>query len=206
MFRIKKILNDLVSYAYAGSPNLKAYQAFYIEYVDKELKSKHGDYDKKERRIHIYNLSRTEEQLIVTTIHELAHHITLIDHDSCQTNPHGPEFYDVYKRLLFTAMDMGLFNRYLFLKTTADASDSRKVAKLLETYKRHPIDYKKDLVLIQVLHGFDSREALKAHDYRYNTLNKAWEKETDTPDVETEFLDSIGVKYKIVSAKSIGIG
>lgn len=205
MLRVKRLLNDLVEYAYPDSPKLKAYQAFYVEYINKELKSKHGDYNPKDRRIRIYNLSRTEEQLVVTSIHELAHHISLIEHDSCKREPHGQEFYNVYRRLLFKALDMGLFNRYQFINATADASDSRKVAKILERYKPHPIEYKKEMELIQVFHAYKFRKELKERGYSYNPLIKAWELETENTAEESKYLDSLNAEYKTVSAKSISL-
>ena len=93
MYRVKILLNDLVEYAYPHSPRQKAYKAFYVEYIDKEFKSKHGDYNTKNKHIRIFNLSRTEDQLVVTSIHELAHHINFVNDTSHSFEPHGQEFY-----------------------------------------------------------------------------------------------------------------
>lgn len=65
MYRVKILLNDLVEYAYPHSPKQKAYKAFYVEYIDKEFKSKHGDYNTKNKHIRIFNLSRTEDHSIL---------------------------------------------------------------------------------------------------------------------------------------------
>ena len=204
MYRVKILLNDLVEYAYPHSPKQKAYKAFYVEYIDKEFKSKHGDYNTKNKHIRIFNLSRTEDQLIVTSIHELAHHINF-DDTSHSFEPHGQEFYKVYKKLLFTALDMGLFNKWQFINATADASDSRKVKRMLEEYRPHPIDYKKDMKLIQVFRAYEIRKNLQKHGYKYNSVLKSWEKETEKPLDEATFLDSIGADYKIVDARSINL-
>ena len=47
----------------------------------------------KNRHIRIFNLSRTEDRLVVTSIHELAHHINFIDDTSHSFELHGQEFY-----------------------------------------------------------------------------------------------------------------
>lgn len=205
MYRVKILLNDLVEYAYPHSPKQKAYKAFYVEYIDKEFKSKHGDYNTKNKHIRIFNLSRTEDQLVVTSIHELAHHINFVNDTSHSFEPHGQEFYRVYKKLLFTALDMGLFNKWQFINATADASDSRKVKKMLKEYRPHPIDYKKDMKLVQVFHAYEIRKNLQKHGYKYNSVLKSWEKETEKPLDEVAFLDSIGADYKIVDARSINL-
>lgn len=205
MYRVKILLNDLVEYAYPHSPKQKAYKAFYVEYIDKEFKSKHGDYNTKNKHIRIFNLSRTEDQLVVTSIHELAHHINFVNDTSHSFEPHGQEFYKVYKKLLFTALDMGLFNKWQFINATADAGDSRKVKRMLEEYRPHPIDYKKDMKLIQVFRAYEIRKNLQKHGYKYNSVLKSWEKETEKPLDEATFLDSIGADYKIVDARSINL-
>lgn len=205
MYRIKILLNNLVEYAYPHSPKQKAYKAFYVEYIDKEFKSKHGDYNTKNKHIRIFNLSRTEDQLVVTSIHELAHHINFVNDTSHSFEPHGQEFYKVYKKLLFTALDMGLFNKWQFINATADAGDSRKVKRMLEEYRPHPIDYKKDMKLIQVFRAYEIRKNLQKHGYKYNSVLKSWEKETGKPLDEATFLDSIGADYKIVDARSINL-
>lgn len=205
MYRVKILLNDLVEYAYPHSPKQKAYKAFYVEYIDKEFKSKHGDYNTKNKHIRIFNLSRTEDQLVVTSIHELAHHINFVNDTSHSFEPHGQEFYKVYKKLLFTALDMGLFNKWQFINATADASDSRRVKRMLEEYRPHPIDYKKDMKLIQVFRAYEIRKNLQKHGYKYNSVLKSWEKETEKPLDEATFLDSVGANYKIVDARSINL-
>ena len=191
--------------AFPHSPRLKAYKAFYVEYIDKEFKSKHGDYNPKNKHIRVFNLNRTEDQLVVTSIHELAHHINMINDTAHAFEPHGQEFYKIYKHLLFKALDMGLFNKWQFLHATADATDSRKVKKMLEEYIPHPIDYRKDAKLIQVFHAYEIRQKLQERAYKYNAILKCWEKETDSPQEETDFLDLLEAKYSVVDAKSVSL-
>ena len=205
LYRIKILLNNLVEYAYPHSPKQKAYKAFYVEYIDKEFKSKHGDYNTKNKHIRIFNLSRTEDQLVVTSVHELAHHINFVNDTSHSFEPHGREFYKVYKKLLFTALDMGLFNKWQFINATADASDSRKVKRMLEEYRPHPINYKQDVKLIQVFYAYEIRKNLQKHGYKYNSVLKSWEKETENALDETAFLDSMEADYKVVDARSVSL-
>lgn len=100
---------------------------------------------------------------------------------------------------------MGLFNRWQFINATADASDSQKVKRMLEEYRPHPIDYKKDVKLIQVFHAYEIRKNLQKHGYKYNSVLKSWEKETKNPIGEATFLDSMEANYKIVDAKNVSV-
>lgn len=100
---------------------------------------------------------------------------------------------------------MGLFNKWQFINATADAGDSRKVKRMLEEYRPHPINYKQDVKLIQVFYAYEIRKNLQKHGYKYNSVLKSWEKETENPLDETAFLDSMEADYKVVDARSVSL-
>jgi len=183
MIKIKNILNDLVDFTYEDSEKLQLYKKFYVELIDKVLKTKHGDYFMPTHRIRIFNLYRNDAAIVATTIHELAHHI---DNMNRGTSDHSKEFYVVFKELLYRALDMQLFSKEEFLEANRDASDSNKIAKMISEYLPKETGYKKDLKNIEVTNGFLYKELLKSRGYKWNGINKVWEKEFSYDEIEAE--------------------
>lgn len=173
MLEIKMILNDLVDYTYGHSDQLSKYKAFYVEFIDARRKGFHGDYHLKTHHIRIFNLYRDDSAIIATTIHELAHHIDQVNRG---TSSHGKEFYAEYKKLLYTALDMKLFDKEQYLNATRDASDTNKVKKMIAEYEPNDIGYQKNSKRIIVKNGYEIRDALKDAGFRFNHVNKTWEK------------------------------
>lgn len=197
MLQVKNILCDLVDYAYDdNNPKKDLYKKFYIEVSEQNKKSFHGDYDIKTHHIRIFNTYRDDASIIVTTIHELTHHI-----DNCNrgTSDHSKEFYTIFEHLLKTGLNMGLFSKEQFFAATADASDSKKVRKMIEDYEPVPIAYKKDVLIVRVRNCFDIKEQLKARGYHFNSIEKSWELETSEVENEKKFLDNveIDIEYEV---------
>lgn len=183
MIQLKKTFEDILDHAYPDSEKLDAYKRVYVETINKNMKSRHGDYNKKTKHIRIFNLYRSDASLAATSIHELAHHV-----DCCNRgkSDHSKEFYEVFEVLLTTALNMGIFTVDEFLESHRDASDSNKIAMMLERYVPEPIDYKKDTVILSVSGGFDQKDRLKAKGYSWNPGLKTWDKEISDNDVEEE--------------------
>ena len=206
MYKQKKMLDDLVDYVYKDDTRLKAYHAFYIEVSDKALKSKHGHYEVQKRRIVLFNSYRDETKLVITSIHELAHHITHMQGDF---KVHGREFYGNFEKLLHGALDMKLFTKKewfdMISEVGRDAIDENKIRHMLETYKPVPSGYKADKKRITVYDSYSIKEELKQQGYTYNKLDKGWEIETDASDIETltAYLDSCNVKYSVTDAAKV---
>ncbi len=201
MYQLKQMLNDLVDTAYKDDQQIIAYKAFYIEVVEKNYKSKHGDYNRETRHIRLMNPYRDENKLIITSIHELAHHINNMQGN---TDSHGPGFYSNYEKLLHAALDMGLFdkNEYLnILRESRDAIDEKKVQKMIQLYRPKDIGYKKDVVKIIIYGAFDIKETLKEKGFVYNKISKAWEIELieDKANDLKLFLEKNGIKYETAS-------
>ena len=194
MIEVKKILCDIIDNCYDECEMLDRYKRFYVEYIDKNLKTKHGDYNMKNHHIHIYNLFRSNSKIVATTIHELAHHI---DYCNRGTTGHGKDFYIVFQQLLYTALDMGIFNQDEFLDSIMDATDSGKIRKMLDDYIPDPIDYKMDIKVISCENCFEEKEKLKKRGYSFNRFNKTWDLTTNEPDKEIEFLNQLNISYEI---------
>ena len=202
MYQLKVMLNDIVDRAFMNDPKLKSYKAFYIEVLNKDYKGRNGDYNPNTRHIRLMNTYRDEKKLVVTAIHELAHHI---NHMQGNTDIHGDGFYSNYKKLLYTALDMNLFDKdeYIALvKKNRDSSSENKVVKMIRDYESKDVGYKKDIIKFTIFGGFDIRETLKSKGYKFNKIGKAWEKEVREIDKtsEEEWLTSQNIKYKITDA------
>jgi len=202
MYQLKQMLDDIVDVAYKGDEKIRSYKAFYIEVVDKAYKSRHGDYNGETRRIRLMNVYRDDKKLTVTAIHELAHHI---NHMQGNKDIHGEGFYANYKKLLHAALDMGLFNKYEYLKMVEenrDSSSENKVKKIVSEYRPRNIDYKNDRIKIIVYGGYSVKDMLKERNFKFNKINKAWELEIDKDKQldATGFLKENGIEYSVVEA------
>lgn len=202
MLQVKKILNDIIEHAYPNSENSDQYKKFYVEVLDKNLKSKHGDYNGKNHHIRIFNLYRADSTIIATTIHELSHHIDYVNRG---TTDHSNEFYEIFQHLLYTSLNMKLFNKEEFLKANRDASDSNKIAKLISEYVPENVGYKSGMNKIIVRNCYDIKDRLKENGFSYNKVNHTWEKELSDEDVtETkDLLESLDAEYEMTDANSL---
>ena len=203
MLQVRNILCDIIDVAYKDNPNIQRYKKFYIEMVNKNRKGKHGDYLLDKHYIHIFNLYRDDAAIIATTIHELAHHVDNINRG---TTNHDKEFYEVFKVLLHTALDMNIFQIDDFLNANKDAADSNKIAKMILYYQPKNIGYKENLSKIIVKNCFDIKDKLKENQYKYNSINKTWEKEIDKSNIEQEkkWLNQLNASFDIESASTFG--
>lgn len=200
MIKLKELLCDIVKQAYLENLNEK-YLKFYIELSPKDSKSMHGFYRYKDRHIVIYNTYRDDEAILCTTVHELAHHVDFCNRGK---SDHQKEFYEVYEKLLFTAMDMGIIHKEKFLLTNKDASDSNKIRKMMEKYHPNTVDYKKDMVIISFTNCFEYKDYLKSKGYSYNSNTKAWEKEVADIDTEMKSLKPMpGIGFSVNKATEI---
>lgn len=202
MIQVKNILCDIIDNTYGKHPNTTMYKKFYIEISERNLKSRHGDYHPKYKKICIYNLYRDDAAIIATTIHELAHHVDFINRG---TTNHDNEFYSVFKILLYSALDMKIFKIEDFLNANKDAADSNKITKMIEFYHPKETNYKKNITKVVVKNCFDVKNKLKEQNYYYNAINKTWEKEIDNNSINNEisFLKELKVEYEIMDANTI---
>lgn len=204
MFELKKILEDIVYVAYKDSEKLSLYKKFYIEFLQKDLKSKNGQYNEKEHKITIYNLSRSDSVIIKTSIHELAHHVDTINRG---TSDHSQAFYDIYKELLIAALNMKLFSKDLVLEGNTNSSDHSKVAKILNEWIPKYVAYREKEITFIIYNSYEIRNNLKNNDYKYNSINQTWKKTIDDceREKEIEFLESLSAEYKIVKANEVSV-
>ena len=199
MLQIKHLLNSIVDNAYSGSKKIEDYKKFYVTMIDKDYKSKHGDYERKTHKIRVFNLYRDDNLIIVTTIHELAHHIDTVNRSMSN---HDDQFYKVYKTLLYTSLDMGIFSKEEFKKAVSDSSDRNKVVKMIAGYKPHDIGFKKGIKKVICHNAYYERNTLKDRGFTYNSVNRTWEKEVPEEELEeiTEMIEDLELKYEVTDA------
>jgi len=177
---------DIIEHAFKDKDEdtIKKYKQVFFEVSSKELASKHGDYNPRERKIRIFNLSRDDKSSLCTSLHELAHHI---DHMNRDKSDHSKEFYVVFKELIKAALEMKLVTEEQILSLETDASDSNKVKKIVEELNIDDYeDYKADKKLIQVKNCFSIKDELKQRQYSWNGTAKVWEKEVDKDNLNGE--------------------
>ncbi len=188
--KIKRILEDLIGNAFPNSAKLDEYKRFYIKITDKNVKSYAGRYNIASKTIEIVGLDRQSKHILITCLHELAHHI-----DNCNRGKtdHSADFYMVYTKLIHTGLNMRLFTPEDM--SMEDVSDAEKIRKIVDDWRPRMIDYKSDYILIRVYNCYSQKDALKANYYKYNAMAKAWEKEisSSSKERELEFLHENGL-------------
>lgn len=202
MFKVKQILSDLIDQTYEGNEKLDAYKRFYVELINEERKSFHGDYHIKTHRIRIFNLYRDEAAIVATTIHEVAHHIDVVNRG---TTDHSMYFYQEFFKVLYKALDMGLFSKDDFLKANRDASDCNKIANAIKTYHPKVQAYREGIKYICVYNCYEHKDFLKSRGYYWNKVDKSWEKEVDDEMLkeEIEIMEAFHMCYDTHEAKTI---
>lgn len=206
-FEIKKILEDIVFHTYnekVPEDVLTRMTKFYVKLENKIVNSYHGYYRYTDSSITIVNLNRNQTNIICTTIHELAHHVDRVFRGKTD---HSKEFYEVFTDLLYTGLNMGLFDKIEALDMQTDASDSNKIKKILDAYVPNPIAYKQNEKRIVVRNCYSVKDTLKEGGFSYNGLSNSWEKVVATDDVPKyeEILKTLPCEYDIVDAGAMNI-
>lgn len=168
---IETILKDILNIAYPQ----KGLENFILSIVPSERKSFHGKYLFKTKTIVIYNFSRGTHSIIATAIHELAHHVNYILYNG---KGHEAKFYDCYKKLMETAIKIGLVN-YEILKQQKDVNDinmlEKKAGKPTAKYT-HSLNKRKDINIIVVKADYKNKIFLKEQHFYYDKISCYWYK------------------------------
>ncbi|GAB6458761.1 hypothetical protein CON36_33015 [Bacillus cereus] len=180
-YEVHKILKTIVEKTY---PNEKIL-SFFVEVHAKEMRSRHGDYNRRERKIRIFNLSQPTEYTVGTALHEVAHHV---EYSLYGDTGHSKRFYQVFKELLETAVQMGVVD-YQKLRTQQNASDIRALEKhfgpVTSTYNPE-IDDKRNMYVIEVMNSYSIKDILKSRGYKFQAQKQCWSMEVEEQDIEQE--------------------
>jgi hypothetical protein len=209
-FEIRNKLLALLDCAYNTNPKLDKYKRFYLELSSKLCNSKAGDYNINKKRIRVLGVGATNPtRLFIVCLHELAHHIDAVNRNM---SDHSEEFYNIYKTLLFTALDNQMItvdDVYEFQK--GNTSDKNKVVQMLGDYRIDTSSYNptpektkttSDQVKINVFNCFEVKERVKMAGYKWNPFFKCWTKEVSQSNAKSE----VAYLQQYVPENSIKLG
>ena len=187
--RIKKYMDDIVNVAFKDEEDAlrNKYKRYYLKILVKEKATSSGCYYPDKSLIEIYNPSLGARHLAKCCLHELSHHI-----DKCKNGETGHQkpFYEVYRKLIYASLDMGILTAVDF--DDHFSSDQNKVRKMVSEYIPHPIEYKlPEEAIIKVKNAFAYKDILKDSGFRWNKIEQTWEK--DYSEEDEAFLKSFGV-------------
>lgn len=153
----------------------KKYLSYFIRIRPKESKSKHAHYIRKERMIELFNLSRKSRFLLITCLHEIAHHIEFED---LGDSDHGEPFYQRLYELCVTAVGLNLL-ALLDVTEETDASDYSGLRTYFGDVSNWEVptisDMEKRMVIVK--DGRSFRNILKNRKYQWFTVSQTWQKE-----------------------------
>lgn len=199
--RLKKLLDDIIDVAYADLPQEKRERLkWYKLYVlPKEKKTAGGTYYYRENKLEVYNPRLGSDFMAKALIHELSHRMSYCLNGDAGRG-HGKEFYAEYRRLIYAALDMGVLSADTFNKEEW-ARDQNKVRQIVSEYVPNPVDYVMDFPpVVKVYNSYSIKDDLKARGYAWNNIENLWEKETESPEEETAFLESKGAVERLLDA------
>ena len=206
-YRVWHALREIMKNTYG-----KYLLPFDVEYKTKESRTFHGKcyyaHDGIICHIELANPYRKLSDLIVTAIHELAHHC-----DYCVSgghpHGHGKEFYNEYSKLIVTACHMGIIKESnINAGFHADSRDHNKILKAIagKNLRLIPeLEYGKDLTLFKTFPDYESRNYVKDLGFRFNPRNKSWEKILNVKDIKkyTNYLNIVKIKHETASLLDI---
>lgn len=206
-YTLKKQIDKIIENAFYDieEDKKKRYKWFKLVLSDTSFKSFSGRYIPAARTVEVYDITDQESNNISTLLHEVAHHI-----DYCNTiggNGHQKEFYDIYIKLIYSALDLNKIKLEEFKKMKYRNTDYNKIQKILDKYVRQEPHIKineDELIVIKISDGFDYKSDLFKLQYHWNKLTKTWDKE----DINKEDLDNekrqilnLGIKEENIEVK-----
>ncbi|EOU3549967.1 hypothetical protein ACNV5V_002924 [Listeria monocytogenes] len=185
--RIRKSLKELIVLTYAEKESnevVEKMQQFWFYFEAKEGK-KNGTYESDIGRIRIQNFSRPAGHVLVTCIHEVAHHVDFILRNETK---HDHSFYQVFYELLISAMRSQLLTKeqLLAVKDTKNVENLQKRHGSITTWKIPACQSIQRNVWIKCRTSLAKKDALKKAKYHYSWFEKAWFKEVPTSQVQVE--------------------
>lgn len=200
---IRKMLQDIVGVAFKDedSKTVEKYKKFFLEISNKKVRSYAGRYTFNTKSILIVGLNRPSKHIVITSIHELSHHI---DYCNRETSDHKNEFYAIYEKLIHAALDMGIVT-VDDIMLVSDVTDMNKIKKFLDSYTPVAVSYKADKSIILVSNAFAKKDLLKARGYKWDSLEKCWKIETEEIEKEKAFLSANELEYEIRSGNDINV-
>lgn len=205
---LRRHLDEIIDNLGVEDPDVvRKYKNFKLEISDKNLRSRNGAYFPKEMKIQITRHSQARNaNNVKTALHELAHHL---DHCDRNHSAHDKEFYRQYRRLLYSALDLGKISLDEMMEMAHTSSDYNKVMKILNEYvPNDPIIKQNEEFMYELnVSGIEETDPrLIAYGYKYNQRRKTWFRKVlpESVDFEKDVLNSLGVtEFQLKDANTI---
>ena len=172
---------------------------FSLDMLPDEFASRHGDYDRKTKRIRIMNLSNSVGAILATTIHELAHHC---EASNTGKTGHSETFYLTMRDLMVTAIKHGWVLPDDLQELAGGNAPSNRVflRKFGDELKQVKSSETNSTSIVKVFDAFAIKDALKAAGYGWSKLELCWTKEVhaDQVEQETRFVAACGQARVVV--------
>lgn len=195
-YELKKILNKLILLCFDNITDevMKSYKYFKVSLSKKEVKI-NEKYENRE--IVLFNIYRSESELMNSLIMALAHHIDFCERGETDNKQN---FMSIYRNLLSTALNYG----FIVLEDLQNSDDFKNTKKIRDTLSDFWLTKASGVKnKIEVYDCFSIKTALKEKKYEFNQLSRAWEKKVDYADVRTEvnYLQVLNSKviYQVVT-------
>ena len=181
--QLKEQLDNIIENAYYNDPLKNKYKQFTLKVHDKEIKSYSGLYDQRTKKIEIFDIRDSESLSQSTLLHELAHHIDFTQNGS---TGHKKPFYEAFKKLIYSALDLGYIDLEAMKSRKRRNTDHNKVQKILEnyTYNKPVIDININQI-ISVKNSYNYKESLKTLGFTWNKVNREWQKNINPDEKDT---------------------
>lgn len=173
---IKGTLDTVLRYTYPDT--YQKYLSYFLRIRSKELKSKHAHYIRKERMIELFNLSREPRFLLITCLHEVAHHV---EYEDLGESDHAEPFYQRLYELYLTAVGLNLLE-LLDVTEETDARDYSELRTCFGDVLNWEVPTIKDMEkrMVIVKDGRSFRNILKNRSYHWFIVSQTWQKELNT--------------------------
>lgn len=142
------------------------YKWFKLNFLNDDRKSFAGDYDMRTHIIRVFvpkTSAKTNANLICTTLHEVSHHI---DWCNRHTSDHSDAFYEIFQKLLFSAMDLNVVSVSDIKNMPRLTTDHNKILKFIKIYSPNPNkDINENYLIVNVYNCYSEKEKLKENEY-----------------------------------------
>lgn len=182
MQEIKILLDDIIdrAYRYEDKKIRSAYKSFSLELASQKRKEFMGMYKPEIHKIMVYNIARSSQSILITALHELAHHIMVV---SSKELCHDKAYLSIYELLVHTAMDMHLLYRNDLLGFS-ETTDAKWLRKFVSTYEPKSYDYGKGRCVVKAKIPYHMREKASEMGFHFSDLEKTWNKTVDEKELE----------------------
>lgn len=184
MQEIKILLDDIIdrAYRYEDKKIRSAYKSFSLELASQKRKEFMGMYKPEIHKIMVYNIARSSQSILITALHELAHHIMVV---SGKELGHDKAYLAIYELLVHTAMDMHLLCRNDLLGFS-ETTDAKWLKKFVSTYNPRIYNYGKDRYVVKAKVPYRMREKALGLGFHFSDLEKTWNKTVDEKELEND--------------------